>query len=236
MEAMSSFSRRDFVRSGLAALGMGGLVLRADAQPTPSSGDQGAYAQYLAAGGDQAPAPARWAPTEDNILGPYYRPGVPFHAKITPPLEPGNLMVISGRVYGLDTRRPLSYVTIDVWQANAEGRYDNDDPARPPAAGVFLNRARVMTDQDGYYTYQTIHPGPYQIGANAWRPSHIHYLVRHPGYRQLVTQLYFRGDEHQRNDAWIKPSLIIDLAEERTRRGNYKKGAFDIILQADRRP
>src|SRR5260370_983290 len=69
-DKMNSYSRRDFVRSGLAALGVGGLVLRADAQPTPSSGDLGAYAQYLAAD-DQVPAqpPARWAPTEDNILG-----------------------------------------------------------------------------------------------------------------------------------------------------------------------
>jgi catechol 1,2-dioxygenase len=239
-----SLSRRRFLTASTLSAAGAGLILPAYAEPTEQSGDLGEYAAVLAQEAApppqpqpmaNPPLPRAWQATEDNILGPYYRPGVPFYAKITPPMEPGNLLVISGRVYGLDTRRPLSYVTLDVWQANAEGRYDNDDPNAPPAAGVFLNRARVMTDQDGYYQYQTIHPGPYRIGANAWRPSHIHYLVRHPGYRHLITQLYFRGDEHQRGDAWIKPSLIIDLAEERTRRGNYKKGTFDIILAPDRR-
>jgi protocatechuate 3,4-dioxygenase beta subunit len=149
-------------------------------------------------------------------------------------MEPGTVMLISGRVYGHDTRRPLVNAIIDVWQANAQGRYDNDDPNRLPAAGVFLNRGRLITDENGYYEYETIKPAPYQIGENTWRPSHIHYLVRHPQYRQLVTQLYFRGDEHQRTDQFIRNSLIINLNDRRNGQNAYKTGTFDIVLAPSR--
>lgn len=231
---MSSFSRRDFVRSGLAALGVGGLVLRADAQPTPSSGDLGAYGQYLAAAGNQAPAqpPARWAATEDNILGPYYRPGAPYRAKITPPLAEGTVLVISGRVWGFDTRKPLVNASLDIWQASSKGRYDNDDPSNPPAKNVFRNRARLLTDENGYYEYETVHPGAYKIGPEAWRPSHIHYLVRQAGYKSLVTQLYFKGDPHNKTDDFIKESLIIEVSKQKVGETSYEVGAFDIVLAA----
>src|SRR5262249_19153891 len=159
---------------GLATLGAAGLVLRADALPTESSGRLGNYARYVRGerqgqgqqanprnqandqnafrnlfndkrGGNRA-LPAKGAPTEDNIIGPSYRAGAPFRAKVTPPLEAGKVLVISGRVWGFDTRKPLAQAVIDVWQANAAGRYDNDDPQRPPAKEVFHNRARLITD------------------------------------------------------------------------------------------
>jgi protocatechuate 3,4-dioxygenase beta subunit len=243
---MIQSTRRDFLHLGLGATA-GGLLLPAAAQITEASGGLGSYASFLeqeekqaAAGktpgqapqGPQPPQGNAWRLTEDNILGPYHRANAPFRAKITPPLEAGTVLLISGRVWGFDTRRPLENVVVDIWQANAEGRYDNDDPQRPPAANVFVNRSRLITDATGYYEYETIHPGAYRIGANAWRPPHIHYMIRHPQYRQLVTQLYFRGDPHQATDDFIRQSLIIDLAEQRTARGTYKRGTFDIILAA----
>jgi len=235
------------MRTGLATA-TGSLLLPAFAEPTEASGDLGAYgsfilqqpppptAQELAATRlrelaiPAAQAPGNFRLTEDNILGPYHRPNSPFRGKITPPLEPGTVLVIRGRVWGMDTRRTLTNVVLDVWQANAQGRYDNDDRERPSAANLFVNRARLTTDENGYYEYETIHPGAYQIGANAWRPPHIHYWVRHADYRPLVTQLYFRGDPHQREDGFIRDSLIIDLREVRTQHGTYKTGAFDIVL------
>src|ERR1700722_2654094 len=100
---MSDFSRRDFLRQGgmgLAAIGSAGLVLRADARPTEPSGGLGNYAHYLAGERQQknrvpeagkrneaqnVSPPTKWALTEDNILGPFYRSGAPFRGKITPP-------------------------------------------------------------------------------------------------------------------------------------------------------
>ena len=234
-----AWSRREFVKwggVGFAAASGGELLLPVYAEPTAGSGQLGAYAAVAQQNPTPPPRPAapappaNWAATEDNILGPFHRTGAPYRAKVTPPLEPGTVLLIKGRVWGLDTRRPLAGAALDIWQANAQGRYDNDDPQNPPAANVFVNRARVITDENGGYEYETIHPGAYRIGPNTWRPPHIHYLVRATGYRELVTQLYFRGDPHQRDDAWIKESLIIELRDQRVGQATYKAGAFDIIL------
>ncbi len=222
-------SRRDFFRRGslgLAVAGSGVLTLRADAAPTEASGSDDEAIAIL-----KADQPAQgFQPTADNILGPYHRPGAPFRGKVTPPLAAGKVLLISGRVWAADTRQPLTGAVLDVWQADANGRYDNDDPQHPPAANVFKNRARLVTDHEGYYEYETIYPGAYQIGVNQWRPSHIHYLVQRPGYRQLITQLYFRGDPHNATDRFIKESLIIDLTPTKVSGGTFHRGVFDIVL------
>lgn len=237
---MIDMHRREFFRRGLfglAAAGAGGLVLRADALPTEESGDLGEYARFVHLADDEPKVqPAgKWAPTEDNILGPYYRAGAPFRAKITPPLVPGKTLLVRGRVWGFDTKKPLAGARIDIWQADANGRYDNDDPQKPPAKDVFLNRARLLCDENGYYEYETVHPGPYQIGPNQWRPCHIHYLVQHPGYRRLITQLYFKGDKHNQTDAFIKESLIIEVVEIKAGTETYESGVFDIVLAAEKK-
>ena len=90
-----------------------------------------------------------FTPTEDNILGPFYRERAPYRAKVTPPLAPGTALLVGGRVWGVDTRAPLAGATIDIWQANAHGRYDNDDPRHPPAPDVFRYRVRLVTDETG---------------------------------------------------------------------------------------
>ncbi len=213
---------------GLSATRASGLLLHTQAQATPLSGTLGKYGIFLAA--EPKPSEIQLAATEDNILGPYHRPGAPFRAKITPPLEAGTVMLISGRIWGLDTRKPLFSVVVDIWQANDKGRYDNDDPKNPPKDGVFVNRARLITDENGYYEYETVHPGAYQIGPKEWRPSHIHYLVRARGYKELITQLYFKGDPHNKTDRFIKPSLIIDPRKEKNAGGTYEAGTFDIVL------
>ncbi|MDX1946816.1 MAG: hypothetical protein SFU86_15550 [Pirellulaceae bacterium] len=225
-------NRRDFLRNGtwgLAATGVAGLVLRDGVLATAASGDEPepSAAPFAI---PPAPMPATLKATEDNILGPYHRPGAPFRAKITPPLEPGETLVIRGRVWALDTTRPLAGAILDIWQANAAGRYDNDDPAAPPQAGVFVNRARLVVDESGYYEYETVKPGRYQIGDGQWRPAHIHYLVQAPGYRKLVTQLYFRGDPWNDKDRFIKPSLIIDPQPVKVRGGSFLLGDFDVVL------
>lgn len=233
-------SRRHFLRNSLLGLGVAtaaGMRLRADAQPTAASGTLGTYGDYLEKQGESADAvpgvrdsSGRKTVTEPNILGPFYRKAAPYRAKITPPLEPGVTLLIQGTVWGFDTQKPLPGVTLDIWQANAKGRYDNDDPRNPPAADVFLNRARVLTDEQGRYEYETIHPGTYKIGPNIWRPPHVHYLVRSTAYQTLVTQLYFRGDPHQKTDHFIRDSLIIDLKTHHRDQAEYRSGVFDLVL------
>ncbi len=241
---MSEFTRRQSLKAGLAsltALAAGNLLLRASARPTAESGEVGDYAAYL----DKSPAPAKkqgqaktgspaadkqLSITEDNILGPFYRPAAPFRAKITPPLESGMLLVISGRVWSFASKKPISNAVIDIWQADSRGRYDNDDPQKPPAKGVFVNRARLISDENGYYEFESIHPGRYKIGPATWRPSHIHYLVQAPGHKTLVTQLYFAGDPHNETDQFIKKSLIVSMQKIQKNNSEYERGVFDIVL------
>lgn len=234
---MGRFSRRTLIGQGamgLAALGVGSLSLRADAAPTEPSGDLGSYGSYakepIAAKVAPPAAPKGLVPTEDNILGPFHREGAPYRGKITPPLVAGTSLLISGRVWGADSRAPIPGAVIDIWQANMHGRYDNDDPKQPPAPEVFRYRARLVTDEKGGYEFESVHPGRYQIGPDVWRPSHIHYLVRAPNYRKLVTQLYFKGDPMNAKDDFIKPSLIIELRNEKAELGSYERGTFDIVL------
>src|SRR6478735_7545898 len=101
---MTDHGRRDFLRRsswGLATLGVGALVLRADAEPTEESGELGDYELALADESAVAAQASRTAftPTEDNILGPYHRDGAPYRAKITPPLVAGTTLLVRGRVW-----------------------------------------------------------------------------------------------------------------------------------------
>jgi len=138
-------------------------------------------------------------------------------------------------VWGFDTKKPLANAILDIWQADHDGRYDNDDAAKPPAKGVYVNRTRVLTDETGYYEYETIHPGAYKIGPDAWRPAHIHYLVRKAGYTNLVTQLYFKGDKFNAKDEFIKASLIVTLEEAKVNGTAIEMGVFDVVLAPARK-
>ncbi len=236
-------NRRFFLSSGLASLPVlaaGNLLLAKDALPTAPSGELGAYGDYLRNNGlltalppvqaATPPASPSLVVTEDNIEGPYYRAGAPTRYTITQPYEPGVAMVISGRVWGFDTKKPLANAVLHIWQADEKGHYDNEDDKNPPAVDAFTNRGIILTDSNGRYEYSTIHPGAYQIGPKLWRPAHIHYMVMAPGYKSLTTQLYFDGDPHNATDRWIKPSLIIKLLKPKRHNKTFETGAFDIVL------
>jgi catechol 1,2-dioxygenase len=179
---------------------------------------------------DSADAKAR--PTEPNILGPYHRKGAPFRARLSAPDEPGEPLIIRGRVLNTD-EAPLKGAVVDVWQANAAGRYDNDDPGRPPDPETFLLRGQIRTDAAGRYEFESVIPGRYSIAPGEFRPRHIHYIVSVPGYVPLTTQLYFRGDPDLKTDRFARPSLVIDLekhAPDARRKTGHHTGVFDIVL------
>ncbi len=228
-------NRRQLLRlAGLSAAAAGsGLILPAAAQPTPASGPVDDWAKELMATLPSRPA-AGWTATEKNILGPFHRPGALYRAKLTPPLEPGRLLVVSGRVWALDTRQPLSLATLDVWQADDKGHYDNDGSFGPPKANLLRMRARMVTDELGRYEFETIHPGRYKISdpgqPDLWRPEHIHYMVSYPGYKTLITQLYFEGDPYNGKDEFIRPSLIMKVVPATANGTTYDTVTFDIVL------
>ena len=141
-------------------------------------------------------------------------------------------MLVAGRVWSHDTRKPLPWATLDVWQANSKGRYDNDDSRNPPGPTQFENRSRVVTDETGFYEFETIHPGRYLNGGQL-RPAHIHYRVEARGHQRLITQLYFEGDPHIAGDPFVDASLIMPIREVQVDGGTYEAVTFDIVLAAD---
>ena len=172
-------------------------------------------------------------PTEDDVIGPYYRRHAPFRAKISPPMASGEVLVISGTVWSFHTKRPIGSCLLDVWQANAAGHYDNDDPQHPPKPQAFTDRSRFFCDEKGRYELETIFPGPYRMDATTWRSPHLHFLVRAIGFKTLVTQLFFEDAPYLKTDPFVKPSLIIPLRDAPGDTGNYKHGIFNIVLADD---
>jgi protocatechuate 3,4-dioxygenase beta subunit len=109
----------------------------------------------------------------------------------------GERIIVSGRV--LDTEgRPLRDTLVEVWQANAAGRYRHAwDRWEAELDPNFSGAGRTVTDREGRYRFVTIKPGPYPWGNhdNAWRPAHIHFSLLGRAFAQrLVTQMYFPGD------------------------------------------
>jgi protocatechuate 3,4-dioxygenase, beta subunit len=109
----------------------------------------------------------------------------------------GERIVVGGRLLD-DAGRPLRGALIEVWQANAAGRYRHDVDQHPaPLDPNFSGAGRCLTDHEGRYRFVTIKPGAYPWGnhENAWRPAHIHFSVFGRAFAQrLVTQMYFPGD------------------------------------------
>ena len=109
----------------------------------------------------------------------------------------GERMVVTGRVVDGESR-PVAHQLVEVWQANAGGRYVHRRDQHPaPLDPNFTGTGRCLTDADGWYRFVTIKPGPYpwRNHHSAWRPAHIHFSLFGDEFTQrLVTQMYFPGD------------------------------------------
>lgn len=109
----------------------------------------------------------------------------------------GERIIVRGRVVDEDDR-PVPHTIIEIWQANASGRYDHPGDQHDALLDPnFHGNGRVFTDADGWYQFTTIKPGayPWHNHHNAWRPNHIHYSLFGSGFGQrIITQMYFPGD------------------------------------------
>jgi protocatechuate 3,4-dioxygenase, beta subunit len=155
----------------------------------------------------------------------------------------GERIVVHGRVVDL-SGRPVRSSLVEVWQANAAGRYAHEVDRHPaPLDPSFAGAGRCLTDSDGRYRFVTVKPGAYPWGnhENAWRPAHIHFsLFGRAFVDRLVTQMYFPGDPlfeydpifNSVRDPAARESLVSRFDLEATVPDWALAYRFDIVLGA----
>ncbi len=174
--------------------------------------------------------------TSSNVLGPFYRPGaplVPNPGSIASPRSAGEPLVIGGRITDALDGSPIAGATVDIWQADGDGRYSDADDRLEP----WNLRGCQSTSDDGRYEIATVRPRHYTIkhdgpvgrlltalGRHPWRPAHIHMLLGATDHRSLVTQVYVAGGPYLDDDtiAGVKDELVAPVVDGRI--------SFDIAL------
>ena len=192
----------------------------------------------------QPPVPLAGGPTE--LTGPLFGEGrvTAGDADLTGDADGeavGQRIIVTGRVVDEDGR-PLRDSLVEVWQANAAGRYRHTDDRWPaPLDPHFTGLGRTATDDEGRYSFLTVRPGayPWRNHDNAWRPAHIHFsLFGRAFVQRLVTQMYFPGDPLLALDpiynavpAAARPRLVSRYDHDLTSPEWALGYRFDIVLR-----
>ena len=158
----------------------------------------------------------------------------------------GQRIIVIGRL--LDTGgRPIPSSLVEIWQANASGRYRHVGDQWPGTLDPnFTGAGRTLTDADGWYRFVTIRPGAYPWGnhPNAWRPAHIHFSLFGRSFTQrLVTQMYFPDDPlffqdpmlESIADPAVRARLVSSYAHDVTEPSWALGYRFDIVLRGPAR-
>jgi protocatechuate 3,4-dioxygenase, beta subunit len=155
----------------------------------------------------------------------------------------GERIVVHGRVVDA-AGRPIRGALVEVWQANAAGRYRHEVDQHPaPLDPNFSGAGRCLTDEEGRYSFTTIKPGayPWRNHDNAWRPAHIHFsLFGRLFTERLVTQMYFPGDPlfaydpilTSVRDAKVRELLIARFDAGRTEPEWALAFEWDVVMRA----
>ena len=154
----------------------------------------------------------------------------------------GERIIVEGRVLDEDGR-PIPKTLVEVWQANAAGRYAHRvDGHAAPLDPNFSGAGRTLTDEEGRYRFVTIRPGayPWRNHDNAWRPAHIHFSLFGTNFlSRLITQMYFPGDPlmpydpifNSIPDAAARQRLIANFDLSTTQPEWALGFTFDIVLR-----
>ena len=181
--------------------------------------------------------------TEATVFGPFHVEGAPHyeHGGDVANGAVGEPCLVRGRVLGVDGK-PVADAEIDVWQADADGNYDVQ------YEGLEHHRARgvLSSGADGRFHFKTIVAEAYPIPVDGpvgdmlratnrhpWRPAHLHFMIKAPGYETLITHVFRDGDKYLDSDAvfGVRQSLVADWVKQAD--GTYTLD-FDFVLNPAR--
>ena len=164
--------------------------------------------------------------TEATVFGPFHVEGAPHYengADVANGAQ-GEPCLVRGRVLSLDGQ-PLAGATVEVWQADAQGRYDvqHEGLDHPQGRGV------LHSGSDGRFEFRTIVAEPYPIPTDGpvgellhatrrhpWRPAHLHFMIEAPGHETLVTHVFREGDPYLDSDSvfGVRQSLVAEWVRQ----------------------
>ncbi len=185
------------------------------------------------------------AETPSTVLGPFYREGAPAYpngGSVVLQRHPAAETVMAAGQVRDTSGRPLAGAVLDIWETDANGLYEHEDPAQPD-----MNlRGRFETDADGRYSFQCIRPVSYPIPSDKTcgamltlmkrqptRPGHLHAVISAPGHQRLVTQIYDAADPHLDSDAvfGVKRGLIAQFTPAPAGTPTDLALTFDFVLR-----
>ena len=162
--------------------------------------------------------------TTTDILGPFYRPNSPLRNDLIIKGETGDPIELSGFIRHKDCTTPYKNAKIELWHCDTKGIYDNE-------SNEFRYRGTAHSDEKGFYSFHTIFPVPYEAGGGLTRPAHFHLMITAEGYQPLVTQLYFNGDAHIKEDPYASSpnakKRILDVQKIKT---GVTKVSYDVAM------
>ncbi len=222
--------RREFLKKSIVAIGAGG----------------GAIAQA-----------AICIRTRAQTEGPYYPESDLNRDQDLTRLDPkgndaeGTIIELSGIIQDASCS-PISGALVEIWQANAHGKYDHSEDSNPlPKDPNFQHWGRMTTKKDGAYLFRTIVPGHYPLdpkltgktpsGPRQFRPPHIHVKITARGFQSLTTQLYFHEDSYSdavtkdlvkdlNNWERVPSDLKVTFVEDKKDKTKPRTGAFSFTL------
>ena len=192
----------------------------------------------LAASGAMASPALALTRTPRQTTGPFYPEALPNESDAdlvtigAGPPATGEVIEVTGRVLGLDGR-PIPGAAVQLWQANAWGRYAHSgDTRNVPLDPQFQGFGAVTSDAEGRYRFRTIKPGEYP-----GRTRHLHFLIGGPGFEPVATQMYFAGDPGNARDGLLnsirdpeaRAGITVAFAPSPTETG-AQTGQFDIVV------
>lgn len=167
-------------------------------------------------------------PTTTDILGPFYRPGAPLRTNVVPAGTKCEFIDFSGVIFKDDGKTPYKNCLVEIWQCSPDGIYDN-------TSDDYNFRGAQRTGSDGKYHFKTSMPVPYPIDDDkkVYRPAHIHMRVSGSQERDLVTQIYFRGDPYLEKDLYSKSPQAVNRILSVKNNGKENKVQFDIVMNKE---